>query len=216
MLSLQMATQAQINANRLNAKHSTGPRSVEGKSVSRFNALKLGFNAQPLVVPGESAADLKALHAGYHGQFHPANPVEAFLVNSLVRCDWTKRRLAFLEANAMKAMLTMDLCDRPNPLGAAVILDAQGANVLEKIFRRQAATDGAYLRALTELRELQAGPQPPEHNQTAASGPHSAAKAGAQAPSHLNPVSPASAAPTLILIDAKTGDRSRRLLERVG
>ena len=33
-----MATQRQIAANRRNAEHSTGPRSAQGKSVSRFNA----------------------------------------------------------------------------------------------------------------------------------------------------------------------------------
>jgi hypothetical protein len=35
-----MATIQQIEANRLNAQKSTGPRSVEGKAVSCFNAIK--------------------------------------------------------------------------------------------------------------------------------------------------------------------------------
>jgi hypothetical protein len=40
-----MATSAQIAANRANAQKSTGPRSAEGKSASRFNALKHGIDA---------------------------------------------------------------------------------------------------------------------------------------------------------------------------
>jgi len=41
-----MATPAQILANRANAQKSTGPRSVEGKAASRFNALKHGLDVQ--------------------------------------------------------------------------------------------------------------------------------------------------------------------------
>ena len=58
-----MATQAQINANRANAQKSTGPRSVEGKSASRFNALKHGIDAASIVIPGEDPADYDALAA---------------------------------------------------------------------------------------------------------------------------------------------------------
>jgi hypothetical protein len=37
-----MSTEAQINANRLNAQKSTGPRTPEGKAASSLNALKSG------------------------------------------------------------------------------------------------------------------------------------------------------------------------------
>lgn len=40
-----MASIRQIEANRLNAKKSTGPRTAEGKSRSRMNALKSGIDA---------------------------------------------------------------------------------------------------------------------------------------------------------------------------
>ena len=51
-----MATPAQLAANRANAQRSTGPRSVEGKSVSRFNALKHGVDAASIALPGEDSA----------------------------------------------------------------------------------------------------------------------------------------------------------------
>jgi len=56
-----MATPAQILANRTNAQKSTGPRSAEGKAVSRFNALKHGLDAESIVLPGEDPADYEAL-----------------------------------------------------------------------------------------------------------------------------------------------------------
>ena len=57
-----MSTPAQIAASRRNARKSTGPRSVEGKAVSRLNALKSGIDAQSAVIRGEDpAAEPKTL-----------------------------------------------------------------------------------------------------------------------------------------------------------
>ena len=52
-----MATPAQFLANQINAQKSTGPRSDEGKAVSRFNALKHAASAQSLIIPGEDEKD---------------------------------------------------------------------------------------------------------------------------------------------------------------
>ena len=53
-----MSSRKQIEANRLNAQKSTGPRSVEGKAAIRFNALKTGIDAKSQVIPGEDPAAL--------------------------------------------------------------------------------------------------------------------------------------------------------------
>jgi hypothetical protein len=37
--------------NRRNAQHATGPRSPQGKGISRRNALKHGLRAEALVLP---------------------------------------------------------------------------------------------------------------------------------------------------------------------
>src|ERR1017187_4081401 len=66
-----MATPAQITANRANAQKSTGPRSVEGKSASRFNALKHSIDAATIVIPGEDPADYDALAALYLHEYRP-------------------------------------------------------------------------------------------------------------------------------------------------
>ena len=52
-----MATIQQIEANRLNAQKSTGPRSVEGKAVSCFNATKTGIDAKSQIIRGEDPAN---------------------------------------------------------------------------------------------------------------------------------------------------------------
>jgi len=54
--SFFMASLKQIQANRLNAQRSTGPRSTEGKAKSRFNALKSGIDVQLVVILDEDPA----------------------------------------------------------------------------------------------------------------------------------------------------------------
>jgi hypothetical protein len=60
-----MATIKQIEANRLNAQKSTGPRSTEGKAVTSMNALKSGIDAQSHIIRGEDHAQLQTLAAEY-------------------------------------------------------------------------------------------------------------------------------------------------------
>src|SRR5215471_14868356 len=92
-----MASPAQITANRANAQRSTGPRSVEGKSASRFNALKHGADAASPVIPGEDPAEYQTLAADYQRRFQPATPDEHYHVQTMIDSDWQKRRLSKLE-----------------------------------------------------------------------------------------------------------------------
>ncbi len=55
--------QRRIAANRRNTKKSTGPRSPEGKAVSRFNALKHGIDAESQCLLSEDPDALEVLAA---------------------------------------------------------------------------------------------------------------------------------------------------------
>ena len=44
-------TPRKIEANRKNAKRSTGPRTERGKSIAKFNAVTLGLFAKHVVIP---------------------------------------------------------------------------------------------------------------------------------------------------------------------
>src|SRR6516164_5689991 len=100
-----MASPAQINANRANALKSTGPRSVEGKSASRFNALKHGIDAASVVIPGEDFAEYQSLADQYLIEFSPQSASESFHVDTMLRADWLKRRLETVEADLYRTIM---------------------------------------------------------------------------------------------------------------
>jgi hypothetical protein len=144
-----MATPAQINANRANAQKSTGPRSAEGKSASRFNALKHGIDAASIVIPGEDPAQYEALGADYHRDFRPQTPSELFHVDTMLRADWQKRRLQLVEADLFRTLLA----ETPGAsLAAALLSDSPAAKLLARTQRQIAAFERAWYRARTELR----------------------------------------------------------------
>jgi hypothetical protein len=150
-----MATPAQIQANRLNAQRSTGPRTGAGRDASRFNAHKHGIDAKSLTIPGEDPAELEALALDYHRRFRPDGPMETFFVETLVKSDWDRRRYARIEAQYLRVQFAALEEPTDTPLGAIFHNDAKKGNVLQKLFRRQASAERSYFRALAELRRAQ-------------------------------------------------------------
>src|ERR1051325_7339400 len=100
-----MGTPAQIAANRANAQHSTGPCSVEGKAVTRFNAFKHGVDAQSLVIPGEDPEEFARLTAGLFAHLEPEGPLETACAHAMVRAEWFRRRYAVIESQLWKTLL---------------------------------------------------------------------------------------------------------------
>src|SRR5882724_9495315 len=92
-----MSTDRQIEANRLNAQHSTGPRTPQGRSAVRLNG-KHGLRAETIVVPGEDPAQFEALLEAYRAERQPASPTDEFLVRQLAMADWRLSRLHRVEA----------------------------------------------------------------------------------------------------------------------
>src|SRR5437899_11352502 len=93
-----MPTQAQLNANRLNALKPTGHITPEGKAASSLNALKSGIDAWSHIITGEDPAELEALTAAFVLHFHPSDPVQLSLVDTLISTEWIQRRLRRIEA----------------------------------------------------------------------------------------------------------------------
>ena len=72
---------------------STGPTSDAGKAISSRNAMRHGCCAtETLLLPTESASDLKALEAAWLKAYSPADEAERHLVAELVQNDWFLQR----------------------------------------------------------------------------------------------------------------------------
>jgi len=150
-----MPTILQIEANRRNARSSTGPRTDQGKAVSRFNALKTGIDARSHVIPGEDPNVLETLALDYYERFQPAAPEQRYLVDAMISAEWQLRRLRKTEAqiweNGMQAW-------RPQEK----LVDSARAyfhreEYLTRLHRRMDYAERSYHRALKQLLQLQSG-----------------------------------------------------------
>ncbi len=151
-----MATQKQIDANRRNAASSTGPRSPEGKTASRMNALRTGIDARSQIIRGENPAVLESLAAEYYARFNPATPEQRYLVDTLVNCDWLTRRLRAIEAQLWERDFAynekLEQYEKRHALGDTFVREHETFLHLQ---RRIDSTDRAYHRAFRILRGLQ-------------------------------------------------------------
>lgn len=95
-----------LEANRRNAQLSTGPRTDNGKSRSRGNALKHGMLASSLLITeGEGAEDsteFEELLGGLRRDFAPVGTLEDMLVQTIATCFWRKKRALKCEAGLVK------------------------------------------------------------------------------------------------------------------
>ena len=92
-----MATASQINANRENAKASTGPQTPEGKAKSSRNNTKFGLFATNNCVQPEEQEDYENFSTALWTTLAPADPVEEVTAAEFVRNAWRLRRCAMAE-----------------------------------------------------------------------------------------------------------------------
>src|SRR5579875_464700 len=158
-----MPSDAQLRANRENAKRSTGPRTPEGRARSAMNATKSGIYAKAEIIPGEDPAELDALKSQYYGSLQPVGH-ELDLVDEAIRAGWQLRRLARAEADTRtmsfrgdkEANLKKGL---PEDQDLYVNAIADNKDTFDRLYRLQAATARVLNRSLETLLHLRkAGP----------------------------------------------------------
>ncbi len=149
-----MATLKQIEANRCNAQHSTGPRTAQGKAISRMNALKSGIDARNEAASGEDPAALAALTDEYNREFQPLGVVERFLVDILIKDDWFMRRYRFLSADLVNHTAGVAYASKMGAdFGAGF---AANTNSFQRLHRHIVETERSFFTHLAELERRQA------------------------------------------------------------
>src|SRR6266566_687876 len=148
-----MATDKQTEANRLNAQHSTGPRTQEGKSATRFNALKHGIFSEGHTIIREDRHDFDALRDDYLRRFQPEGPEEETLVGNLVHDSWQRYRFRKIDADIWNNRLQEGRRGEPHPLG---VVNPLVYKQLDYLQRRINSTHRQFHRDLDLLLKLQA------------------------------------------------------------
>src|SRR2546430_13281795 len=87
-----MTSFRQIEANRRNARKSTGPTTAAGKQRSRCNAVRHGLTAETVISALEDAEDYKAFEAAITADYDAQSAVERDLVLRLASILWRLRR----------------------------------------------------------------------------------------------------------------------------
>jgi hypothetical protein len=150
-VELAMASEKQVQANRANAKRSTGPKTEPGKALSRRNAYKHGLTAQTIVIGDEDPKAFDRLRAELEEEYNPRPGIERELVERLAVLMWRMRRIPIFEAGLIELRRRRDRLSSPEPVIA--FQNCQGT--LGTLFRYEAALMNAFSRTLQQLLVLQ-------------------------------------------------------------
>jgi len=133
-----MASTAQIDANRMNAQASTGPRSDAGKSASARNSTGHGLAGRVLFISGEDPAGFNQLLREMITEHRPHDSTEHLLVYKISEQFWFAQRAAGLLTEALELNRTED-----------------NSRQVSLMLRYQSTAERAFYKALAELRKLQ-------------------------------------------------------------
>jgi hypothetical protein len=97
-----MTSFRQIEANRRNARRSTGPITEEGKQRSRCNAIRHGLTAETVIGALEDAEDHKTFEAAVAAGFDAETAVERELVLRLASLLWRLRRATAIDTGLLE------------------------------------------------------------------------------------------------------------------
>jgi hypothetical protein len=92
-----MTSPKKLQANQINAKASTGPRTARGKSVSSANARRHGMLSRELLLPHEDPAEFDELLGALIDELGAVGTLECTLVERIAVAIWRQRRLVRAE-----------------------------------------------------------------------------------------------------------------------
>ncbi|MEJ2648370.1 MAG: hypothetical protein P8016_08200 [Sedimentisphaerales bacterium] len=106
-----MSTEAQIKANRENAKKSTGPRTARGKEVVSQNALKHGLCAKKNVIRTESQEEFDMFRDVMIEDLEPMGGMEFMLAQRIVALSWRLRRAEYFQNVLVDTLIDFSMQD---------------------------------------------------------------------------------------------------------
>jgi hypothetical protein len=154
-----MATERQIQANRANAKRSTGPVTEEGKQASSQNARRHGQLSSCVVLKAESTPIFDDMMDSLLAEFQPQTASESALVETMAVARWKLCRNWILHT----ALLEVETVKQDPSAGNAPVITAlafkslaDSSHSLQLLHRYEVSLDRQYSRALNNLLKVRA------------------------------------------------------------
>ena len=165
-----MATDAQIKANRRNAKKCTGPRTPEGKARVSENAIKHGLTARRDIIKSESQQEFDHHRRRFFAELAPSSAVEYALAERIISLAWRLRRACSIHNLTIDALSENPLAQRSKPLfsnsdelppevpdlnlGRMAIYDFANYRALDGLIMYERRIEHSLYRTLLELQRL--------------------------------------------------------------
>jgi len=161
-----MATEAQLNANRQNARKSTGPRTPKGKAASSRNSLEHGLCAQKLLLIDEDSDAFLALLHDLFSRFRPVGAGEESLVKRIALAQWRLDRALPIETQLYQEQIAIVAASNPEMsakelnaqtglLGPAFTNDCDKSQTFIKLARYETALERSINNSLRQLEAFQ-------------------------------------------------------------
>jgi len=165
-------TKARINANRLNAQKSTGPKTPKGKAAASKNSLKHGLSAAHDVIITETQEDYDFHRDTLLTELNPQTPMESILANRIVSLAWRLERAATIQNQTIDAMdekikhpplpalqkMLNPNAEHQDPaltLGRLALKDFANEKVLDRLLMYERRLENSLYKTTHELQNLQ-------------------------------------------------------------
>ncbi len=157
-----MASLRQTEANRANAKKSTGPRTPEGKDQSSRNAITHGLTSTRTLIGQEDPIEYHQLRGGLFKDYAPANTQEEVLVDRLASASWRTLRSRQMEQSLcnMSVDAWQDKRKGDHPRTAkteneALVISMVEDDLWKLMFRYDTQISRDFFRTLNALEKMQ-------------------------------------------------------------
>ena len=169
-----MASEKQVEANRQNARKSTGPKTPTGKAAVAQNSFKHGMYAVQGTFPGESQADYDLHRDQIFAEYHSEGRTETVLVERIANLSWRllrSNRILLAVVNSLhnshrnspvrhlNSILKSKKDGSPPPpdleLGDVTVKDFANAKVLDSLLMHERRIENSLYKAILEMQRLQ-------------------------------------------------------------
>lgn len=137
-----------------------GPKTDEGKAVSRYNAIKHGLLTKEVLVDKEEMNDLADLTENINEALNPIGPMEKLLVDRIISNVWRLRRAIVVETKTMEWYQNdfdmFPMGENEDQQTRKRIRNMVSNDNIDNILRYETTIERSIFRALHELERLQA------------------------------------------------------------